>query len=215
MQEGKSEIEEQKRVPADSTINSNEVIDKVTNGIKQHVQAVEFEEKGSELPTLDSVDHKMQEQMKQQRKLKSWKWSASQLNIPMDLIASPLPKKPISSPEEKDIAQEVVNDDQLIEGPHVDFIFKDRLLILGDCVQMAGIQELKHQFIRARINTKSSHHKEQRIKTHLNGKTRSYEASTQCKEIKNQTTNRKFVHWIFDPGGHIQNLRLSSLQWKN
>ena len=40
----------------------------------------------------------------------------------LDLIVSPLPGKPISSPEEKDIDQKVVNEDQIIEAAHIDLL---------------------------------------------------------------------------------------------
>lgn len=73
--------------------------------------------------------------------------ASKQTENPMDMNVEPLSEMRIQSSEQKDIDKEVEKEDPL------DFIIEDRPLILGDCVQMEGTQELKHQFIRARINT--------------------------------------------------------------
>ena len=68
---------------------------------------------------------------------------------------------------------------------------------------MANIQDLKHHFIRARINAKSSHQKKQCVKPHLSWKKGPCQASKPCEENKDQSANRRFMRWIFDPGGHL------------
>ena len=61
----------------------------------------------------------------------------------MDLIASLLPEKSISSSTEKAIDCEVVKD-QIIEVLHIDFIFGDRLSFSEDCDPLVKIRGLKH-----------------------------------------------------------------------
>ena len=68
-------------------------------------------------------------------------------------------ERPISSSNEKAITK----DDQIIEVPHIDFIFRDRQLRLEDCEQMIQIKYLKHQFIRAQIQSRSKHQMKQSL----------------------------------------------------
>ena len=51
----------------------------------------------------------------------------------MDPIVSPFPEKRIISSRETDIAKDFLNEEQVIEVPHIDFIFGDKLSFLEDC----------------------------------------------------------------------------------
>ena len=81
----------------------------------------------------------------------------------MGLFVDPLPKEQVESPKKKNIVPEIAKEDLIIEVIHIDFIFGDRPFPLGECVQMASIQELKHHFIWACIIAKSSRQKKQRV----------------------------------------------------
>lgn len=104
---------------------------------------------GSELPSMDSLD----QHIRATKRIDDFDKASKQTENPMDMNVEPPSEMQIQSSEEKDIDKEVAKEDPLIEVPYIDFIIGDRPLILGDCVQMEGTQELKHQFIRARINT--------------------------------------------------------------
>ena len=62
-------------------------------------------------------------------------------------IASTLPKQPAKASKEQAIDQEVANENQVFEVPHIDFIFGDRSLMHGDCVHPIEIQKLMHQMV--------------------------------------------------------------------
>ena len=93
----------------------------MTNGIGQQVQAVEFENKVPELPSLDSVD----QQMPATKKIEDLDMVSKKTEQPIDLIIMPLSEKQTISSEEAYIVTEVVKEDQVIEVPHIDFIIGD------------------------------------------------------------------------------------------
>ena len=70
-------------------------------------------------------------------------------------IASTLPKQPAKASEEQAIDHEVANENQVMEVPHIDFVFGDRSLMHSDCVQPVEIQKLMHQMVRSQSKASS------------------------------------------------------------
>ena len=121
-------------------------------------------------------------------------------------IASTLPKRPAKASEEQAIDQEAANEHQVIEVPHIDFVFGDRSLMHSDCVQPVEIQKLMHQMVRSHSKASSRFHKQwiphstSLWKTCLKLRVL-IPASKSCQEVEDQEAHRGFVRLIFDPRG--------------
>eukprot|EP00268_Persea_americana_P064985 TRINITY_DN8611_c0_g2_i5.p1 TRINITY_DN8611_c0_g2~~TRINITY_DN8611_c0_g2_i5.p1 ORF type:complete len:139 (+),score=31.19 TRINITY_DN8611_c0_g2_i5:404-820(+) len=70
-------------------------------------------------------------------------------------IASTLPKQSAKASKEQAIDQEIANENQVIEVPRIDFIFGDRSLMHGDCVQPVEIQKSRHQMVTSHSKASS------------------------------------------------------------
>ena len=57
----------------------------------------------------------------------------------VDFIICSIPEEPIKSSKEQAIVLKVEKEDQIVEVPHIDFIFWNRLLISRDCEQIVQI----------------------------------------------------------------------------
>ena len=77
----------------------------------------------------DCVD----QQMQAKKKIGDFNTVSKQIEHLMDLIVMPLLETQTMALKETYIVMEVVEEDQVIEVPHVDFIFGDRQLIFEDC----------------------------------------------------------------------------------
>ena len=62
----------------------------------------------------------------------------------VDLIISPLSEEPIKSSKEQAVVSKVEKDGQVVETPHIDFIFGEKLLMFKDCNPLVPSQQLKH-----------------------------------------------------------------------
>ena len=116
----------------------------------------------------------------------------------MDPVASPPPKNKVKPSDGKTINQEVLNDDQIIEVPHIDFIFGDNLFILEDCVQPVKIQNLKHLMVRYHIQTEFINQKKQYFLSTSSWKNKSHEASihTMHRRRRSSSTSKSLYGWF-------------------
>lgn len=119
----------------------------MTNGIDRKMKAAEFKNKGSELPSLDSVE---------QVNLDSVGKPTDQ---PMDLTINPLTDQQITSSKEQVTNREIAKEEQITEVPHIDFIFGNRLFMLEYCIPMAPSRQLMHLTIRSHAKADSSNQK--------------------------------------------------------
>eukprot|EP00268_Persea_americana_P027950 TRINITY_DN27197_c0_g3_i2.p1 TRINITY_DN27197_c0_g3~~TRINITY_DN27197_c0_g3_i2.p1 ORF type:complete len:175 (-),score=39.03 TRINITY_DN27197_c0_g3_i2:134-658(-) len=172
------------------------------HGQNMEETSAEFVDKGSKFPSMDDDNQKMQPSKKEENSEELEIVSKPTEHL-MDLIVSPLPGKPISSPEDKDIDQEVVNEDQIIEAPHIDFIFGDRLLILEDCDPLVHYQQLMSLIVRSHTKVGFKNQKKQRLQSTSSWKKRSYESSMLCTKDGDQVTNQKVVCLTFEPRGNL------------
>ena len=67
----------------------------------------------------------------------------------MNVIISPILEKTIKSSYEKANGQEVAKEDQVIDIPHIDFIFGDGLSFFKDCDPLKQRKQLIHSTVRS------------------------------------------------------------------
>ena len=78
----------------------------------------------------------------------------------VDFIISPLPEEPIiKSSEEKAIVSQVEKDGQVVEIPHIDFLFGDKLLMFEDYYPLVPSQQLIHSTDISQANVEFRHQK--------------------------------------------------------
>ena len=65
--------------------------------------------------------------------IEDFDWVTNRSEHPLDLIKMPLQDNPIASSAIKSIVLVVSHEDQVVEVPHTDFIFKDQQWKLEDC----------------------------------------------------------------------------------
>ena len=100
---------------------------------------------------------------------------------------------------------------QIVDIPHIDFIFENQQWIIKDQDLLVHMQQLKHLMVRSQIQEKCKHQKKQYLQSASNWRKKSCQVPKLFHEYEDQEL-RKFVRLIFDPGGHLQNSRSSSLQ---
>ena len=93
--------------------------------------------------------------------------------------------------------------EQVVEVPHIDFIFRDRPSFLEDCDPLVQNQELQPLMVRSHIQAKARHQTNGYVEPTFNWKRRSYKTSKPCKEDGDQPANQKFIRWISDLSGHL------------
>ena len=91
----------------------------------------------------------------------------------------------------------------VIEVPHIDFIFWDRLSLLEDCVQFSQVKDLNHLFIQAHTKTRSGNQETQCLTS--TGKKISNKSSKSCEEHVDQETQWEAIQLTFDTSGHLPN----------
>ena len=106
----------------------------VTKGSITDQVACSFEDDHILENLKDKRTKSVDQQMQASEKIKELSMVSKVFHHLIDLITSPLPEKPIKSLDEKAIDQEVAKEDQVIDIPHIDFIFKDRQLIYSKMV---------------------------------------------------------------------------------
>lgn len=70
----------------------------------------------------------------------------------MDLIVNPLPEKKNASLEEQATNWEIAKENPIMDVPHIDFILRDRPVIIEDYVQVTYTQNLKLLMVRSHIH---------------------------------------------------------------
>ena len=98
---------------------------------------------------------------------------------------------------------------QIVEFPHIDFIFGNQRWIFKDQDLLVHMQQLKHLMVWSHIRAKCNHQKKQRLPSTWRKK--SSQASKLQEEYDDQE-HQKFIHLVFDPGGHLRNSRSGSLK---
>lgn len=98
---------------------------KVAIDIEHLLQAAKLENMGSKLPSLENVDQKMQVAYEATKKIEDLKMVSKPTNHLIEPIVSPLLQQPVKPSEEQAIGQETAKESQVIEFPHIDFIFGD------------------------------------------------------------------------------------------
>ena len=89
------------------------------------MQAAKLENMGSKLPSLENVDQKMQVAYEATKKIEVLKMIRKPTNHLIEPIVSSLLEQPVKTSEEQAIGQETTKENQVIEVPHIDFIFRD------------------------------------------------------------------------------------------
>ena len=117
----------------------------------------------------------------------------------------------IASSEIKSIVTVVSQEDQVVEVPHIDFIFRDRQWKLDDCTRIWQILRLQSLMGRAHIRAQCRYRKKWQFRSTSRRKNKLCQTSKSCQENEVHEKNQKFVQLIFDPGRHFQNLWSNSL----
>ena len=101
----------------------------------------------------DSVNREMQmvEEKYGQANIEDFDQVSKESEHPVDLIVPPLLEKSVGSLEFKSMVPVVSQEDQVVEVPHIDFIFKDCLWNLDDCTQIWQILRLQYLMGKAHI----------------------------------------------------------------
>ena len=76
---------------------------------------------------------------------------SKKIEHPIDLIVMPLPKNPIASSELKSTVPVVSQEDQVIEVPHINFIFVGPQWIVNVHDLLVQRKHLKHLMVRSHI----------------------------------------------------------------
>lgn len=101
-----------------------------------------LEENGPEL-FVDSADQKKKVAKEPEANIEYMKMVSKETAHPMVLIIMPHPENPTRSSGNNFINQKA-SKEQIIDVPHIDFIFKDRRRKLEDCTQIWEILRLKY-----------------------------------------------------------------------
>ena len=144
---------------------------------------------------MDNLDQQVQATKKEEEHIKELELVTKPTNHLAGPIVSPLTEQPIKPSEEHAIDQETTKEDQVIEVPHIDFIFGDSPSILEDRVQTMEIQNLMHLSVRLHSNARFRNQKKQRTHSPPKWKTRSKsrrlsQAFKSCIENKDQAQIR-------------------------
>ena len=120
-----------------------------------------------------------------------------------------LPANPIGSLEIKSIISKVSQEDQVVDVPQIDFIFRDQQWKLNDCTQIWQILQLQSLMQKVPVRAKYKHMRKRCFWPTFRWQNRLRQTYMPCHA--DQKKRRTFVRLIFDPGGHFLNLWLDFL----
>ena len=113
--------------------------------------------------------------------------------------------------KEHDIVSKVEKEEQIVEVPRIDFIFRSQPLTSEYFVKMVQIDDLQYQMARSHIRVKSISQKNQCLQSTYKWRKWPNQASKPCQEQEDQE-QWNVVCLVFNPGGHLLSSRMSSLQ---
>ena len=205
MENVKADVDEQNKKTNDFPTNSNEVIDKTPPDPTLGT----LEDKEIDSVSINNDAKQVQAPKEENADFEELNVVNQELDQPVDFIICSIPKEPIKSLKEQAIVSKVDKEDQIVEIPHIDFIFGNQPLISKYCVQLVQINDLQYVIVRSHIRVESKRQKNHHLQSTSKCLKRSNQASKPCQEQEDQE-QLTIVRLVFDPGGHLLNSRTSS-----